>query len=73
MASVLAALTGRDRVVAPPLSYLTNGQQVPDDIAVADASGLVAQLLPHMPTAGLGEMGFETMDGYESLHYGEAA
>ncbi|WP_039962385.1 flagellar biosynthesis protein FlhF [Rhodopirellula europaea] len=73
MASVLAALTGRDRIVAPPLSYLTNGQQVPDDIAVADASGLVAQLLPHMPTAGLGEMGFETMDGYESLHYGEAA
>ncbi|MEO9590295.1 flagellar biosynthesis protein FlhF [Rhodopirellula bahusiensis] len=73
MAAVLAALTGRDRIVAPPLSYLTNGQQVPDDIAVADAAGLVAQLLPHMPTAGLGEMGIETMDGYESLHYGEAA
>ncbi|KLU01713.1 Flagellar biosynthesis protein FlhF [Rhodopirellula islandica] len=72
-AAVLAALTGRDRGVAPPLSYLTNGQQVPDDIAVADASGLVAQLLPQMPTAGLGEMGFETMDGYESLPYGEAA
>jgi flagellar biosynthesis protein FlhF len=71
-ASVLAALTGRD-LAAPPLSYLTNGQQVPDDIAVADASGLVAQLLPQMPAAGLGEMGFETMDGYDSLHYGEAA
>ncbi|MCC9657209.1 flagellar biosynthesis protein FlhF [Rhodopirellula halodulae] len=77
-APVLAALTSSSlsagqRIVAPPLSYLTNGQQVPDDIAVADAAGLVAQLLPHVPTTGMEAMGYETMEGYESLHYGEAA
>lgn len=47
-AGVLSALTATDRHRATPLSYVTNGQQVPDDIAVADAPHLVTSLLPVM-------------------------
>jgi len=47
-AGVLSALTANDRHHATPLSYVTNGQQVPDDIAVADAPHLVTSLLPVM-------------------------
>ncbi|TWT89545.1 flagellar biosynthesis protein FlhF [Neorhodopirellula pilleata] len=47
-AGVLSALTANDRHRATPLSYVTNGQQVPDDIAVADAPHLVTSLLPVM-------------------------
>ncbi|SMP51273.1 flagellar biosynthesis protein FlhF [Neorhodopirellula lusitana] len=49
-AGALAALTASERHHAMPLSYVTNGQQVPDDIAVADAPHLVGALLPMMPT-----------------------
>lgn len=48
-AGVLSALAANDRHRATPLSYVTNGQQVPDDIAVADAPHLVTPLLPAMP------------------------
>lgn len=45
-AGALSALTASDRHHATPLSYVTHGQQVPDDIAVADAPHLVTSLLP---------------------------
>ncbi len=41
-ASVLAALEGHEI----PISYLTTGQQVPDDIETADEQALVKELLP---------------------------
>jgi flagellar biosynthesis protein FlhF len=47
VAGVLAALP----VSAPPLSYLTHGQQVPDDIATADAEALLARFFPSEPPA----------------------
>jgi flagellar biosynthesis protein FlhF len=50
-AGVLSAMTASDRHHATPLSYVTHGQQVPDDIAVADAPHLVTSLLPMMPTS----------------------
>lgn len=61
-AGVLSALTASDRHHATPLSYVTHGQQVPDDIAVADAPHLVTSLLPMMPT---------TVES--ATHFGEAA
>jgi flagellar biosynthesis protein FlhF len=41
LASVLAAFEGRNL----PISYMTTGQQVPDDIETADAEALVGDLL----------------------------
>ena len=45
-AGVLSAITASDRNIGMPLSYLTNGQQVPDDIETATAAILLASLLP---------------------------
>ncbi len=46
-AAVLAALSAAEPAVGgTPLSYVTNGQQVPDDIALANAEMLVSRLLP---------------------------
>ena len=42
-AGVLSALTTGGGF---PISYITNGQQVPEDIAVATTDHLVARLLP---------------------------
>ena len=36
-AGVLSAIVATDRSAGVPLSYTTNGQQVPDDISTADA------------------------------------
>lgn len=44
-ASVLSAITGPDHASAVPLSYVTNGQQVPDDIQVATAETLVSRIV----------------------------
>lgn len=56
-AGVLSALTASERYLSTPLSYVTHGQQVPDDIAVADASHLVNTLLPMTPlTVPFGEV-----------------
>ncbi|TWU17032.1 flagellar biosynthesis protein FlhF [Allorhodopirellula heiligendammensis] len=55
-AGVLSALTASERYLSTPLSYITHGQQVPDDIAVADAPNLVGALLPMTPlTVPFGE------------------
>ncbi|TWU00744.1 flagellar biosynthesis protein FlhF [Stieleria varia] len=45
-AAVLSAVTASATRPGMPLSYITNGQQVPDDIAIADATALVSRLLP---------------------------
>ena len=45
-AAVLAPLTPSDQYSGIPLSYTTNGQQVPDDIAPADAPYLLSRLFP---------------------------
>jgi flagellar biosynthesis protein FlhF len=45
-AGVMSAIVANDRSAGVPLSYTTNGQQVPDDIATADASSLLSRLLP---------------------------
>lgn len=45
-AAVLSAITASPTRPGMPISYVTNGQQVPDDIEIADASRLVARLLP---------------------------
>ena len=45
-ASVLSAIVATDRFAGVPLSYTTNGQQVPDDISTADAESLLSRLLP---------------------------
>ncbi|TWT83083.1 Flagellar biosynthesis protein FlhF [Planctomycetes bacterium CA13] len=45
-AGVLSAITASDDFAGIPLSYLTNGQQVPDDIQVASAEPLLSRLLP---------------------------
>ncbi|NND97380.1 MAG: flagellar biosynthesis protein FlhF [Pirellulaceae bacterium] len=44
-AGVLSAITATDMFAGIPVSYLTNGQQVPDDISVGDAETLLARLL----------------------------
>jgi len=54
LAGMLGALEGR----ALPLSYVTTGQQVPDDIEVADAETLVRNLLAtHILTIPMGLSG----------------
>ena len=45
-AAVLSAITSGRRNRPIPISYLTNGQHVPDDIAIATTEHLVARLLP---------------------------
>lgn len=45
-AGVLSAIVASDEFSGVPLSYITNGQQVPDDIATADAQSLLSRLLP---------------------------
>ncbi len=45
-AAVISAVVASDHSEGVPLSYLTNGQQVPDDIATADAESLLSRLLP---------------------------
>ena len=45
-ATVLSAVTPNGTFRGIPLSYVTNGQQVPDDIAVAETGSLLSRLLP---------------------------
>lgn len=45
-AGVLSAIAANDHFAGIPLSYVTNGQQVPDDIATADREYLLSRLLP---------------------------
>jgi flagellar biosynthesis protein FlhF len=45
-AGVLSAITASDQFAGIPVSYVTNGQQVPDDIATADTENMVSRLLP---------------------------
>lgn len=45
-ANVLSAIVATDQFAGIPLSYTTNGQQVPDDIEAADASKLLTRLFP---------------------------
>ena len=45
-AGVLSAITSSSDFVGIPVSYVTNGQHVPDDIAIATAQRLIARLLP---------------------------
>ena len=45
-AAVISAVVASDHSEGVPLSYLTNGQQVPDDITTADAESLLSRLLP---------------------------
>lgn len=45
-AGVLSAITSSNGFVGVPVSYVTNGQHVPDDIAIATAAQLTARLLP---------------------------
>lgn len=45
MAGVISAVVAGDHFQGIPVSYTTNGQQVPDDIAAADASTLLSRLL----------------------------
>lgn len=45
-AGVLSAIGANDRSAGVPLSYMTNGQQVPDDIATAEPEYLLSRLLP---------------------------
>jgi flagellar biosynthesis protein FlhF len=45
-AGVLSAIVATDRFAGMPISYTTNGQQVPDDIATADPEALLSRLLP---------------------------
>jgi flagellar biosynthesis protein FlhF len=44
-AGVISAVVASDHFPGVPLSYITNGQQVPDDIATADAETLLSRLL----------------------------
>lgn len=48
-AGPLSALDGREL----PINYITNGQQVPDDIRVADADVLTAPLLASLSPSGV--------------------
>jgi len=50
-AAVLSAIVASDHFPGVPVSYLTHGQQVPDDIAMADAEPLLSRLLPSRVTA----------------------
>lgn len=50
-AAALSALASPHPGAAVPLSYLTHGQQVPEDISVATAERLVSRLLPQDPPA----------------------
>jgi flagellar biosynthesis protein FlhF len=45
-ASVLSSVVASNQFDGVPLSYTTNGQQVPDDIATAEAETLLSRLLP---------------------------
>lgn len=45
-AGVLSSITASDQFAGIPVSYVTNGQQVPDDIAPAEIDDLVSRLLP---------------------------
>ena len=45
-AGVISELVASDSFPGVPLSYTTNGQQVPDDISTADAETLLSRLLP---------------------------
>lgn len=45
-AAILSAITASATRPGMPISYTTNGQQVPDDIAIADVTKLVSRLLP---------------------------
>jgi flagellar biosynthesis protein FlhF len=45
-AGVLSAIVATDDFPGVPLSYTTNGQQVPDDISTADAESMLSRLLP---------------------------
>lgn len=45
-AAVLSAIAVTDQFAGIPLSYMTNGQQVPDDISTADSETLLSRLLP---------------------------
>lgn len=45
-AGVVSAIVATDRFPGIPLSYMTNGQQVPDDISTADVDSLLSRLLP---------------------------
>lgn len=45
-AGALSAIVTTDRHPGIPLSYTTNGQQVPDDISTANAEMLLSRLLP---------------------------
>lgn len=45
-AGVLSAITPSRNFVGIPVSYVTNGQHVPDDIAIATTQQLIARLLP---------------------------
>lgn len=45
-AAVLSAIAATDHFPGVPLSYLTHGQQVPDDITMAEAAPLLSRLLP---------------------------
>jgi flagellar biosynthesis protein FlhF len=49
-AGVLSAIVASDRFSGVPLSYTTNGQQVPDDISTADPESLLSRLLPERVT-----------------------
>lgn len=45
-AGIMSAIAARDDFAGVPLSYMTNGQQVPDDIATAQREYLLSRLLP---------------------------
>ncbi|MGB7344761.1 MAG: flagellar biosynthesis protein FlhF [Pirellulaceae bacterium] len=45
-AAIVSEITASKQFAGIPVSYLTNGQQVPDDISVADAESLLARFLP---------------------------
>lgn len=49
-AGVLSAMVAADSSASVPLSYLTNGQQVPDDIAIAEPDALLSRFLPARAT-----------------------
>ncbi|MEM6979978.1 MAG: flagellar biosynthesis protein FlhF, partial [Planctomycetota bacterium] len=73
-AGVVSALVQGDRGRVTPLSYLTNGQQVPDDISVADAVTLVSRLLPAVPDVWGGEcLTDEAMRDVEGYRLSDAA
>ncbi len=45
-AAVVSEIAAQNRFDGIPISYLTNGQQVPDDIKVADVESLLSRFLP---------------------------